>query len=470
MTFNSISYSLFLPVVFIVYWCLLRRRLKAQNAFLLAASYLFYGTWDWRFLGLIIITTVTTYATALATHQASSPTKAKAWTAVNIVINLGILATFKYFNFFGENLARLFRLIGFDLDWVTLDILLPVGISFYTFQAIGYSIDVYRQRLAPTRDWVGMATFIAFFPQLVAGPIERASHLLPQILRPRHWDYEEAVIGMRQILWGLAKKIAVADFCGQYANTIFAQPDYYSGSTLLLGALLFTFQVYGDFSGYSDIAIGSARLLGIRLTANFRYPYQSTSIADFWRRWHISLMTWFRDYVYIPLGGSRKGLPHTLVNIAIVFLLSGLWHGAKWTFVAWGGYWALLMIAERILQRNHQNIPLPALSPRVMLRMAGVFLLAVGGWLIFRSDSLGQLWFIVRKIASPSFLEFPTGVTPLPAAILLLAVEWIGRKQEFPLQRMAMPVACRWAIYWILLGCILWTVHEPSQQFIYFQF
>lgn len=472
MNFNSIAYALFLPLVFIVYWYGLRRHLKAQNFFLLAVSYLFYGWWDWRFLLLIAATTLSTYGTAIATDRVKSRRVARVWTAANVTLNLGILAAFKYFNFFGENLARLFRVFGMQLDWVTIDILLPVGISFYTFQAIGYSIDVYRRDIRPTRDIIGFATFVAFFPQLVAGPIERATQLLPQILSPRRWDYGSAVIGMRQILWGLAKKIAIADLCGHYANIIFAQPDYYSGSSLLLGAVLFTFQIYGDFSGYSDIAQGSARLLGIRLMDNFRYPYQATSIADFWRRWHISLMTWLRDYVYIPLGGSRRGKGRTLLNIAVVFLLSGLWHGASWTFVLWGAWWAMLMIAERLLRHdgNHRSGRDNVSTLRQLPQMTGVFALAVIGWLIFRSQTVDELWHIVERICSPSILEWATGWTPTVAIALLVVVEWIGRRSSFPIERLPMPTWCRWTIYWALLGVILWATEDESAQFIYFQF
>ncbi|MCM1517986.1 MAG: MBOAT family protein [Pseudoflavonifractor sp.] len=469
MNFNSIEYAIFLPLVFIIYWYALGNRLRLQNLFLLAVSYLFYGWWDWRFLLLIVATTLSTYLTAIAASASVSRAGARRWTALNIVLNLGILVTFKYFNFFGENLTRLFNLFGVALDWVTVDILLPVGISFYTFQAISYSIDVYRRDIPATRDIIGFATFVAFFPQLVAGPIERATQLLPQILAPRRWDYGEAVIGMRQILWGLAKKIAIADFCGSYATRIFSQPDYYSGSTLLLGAILFSFQIYGDFSGYSDIAQGSARLLGVRLMDNFRYPYQATSVADFWRRWHISLMTWLRDYVYIPLGGSRHGMDRTIVNIAVVFLLSGLWHGASWTFVLWGAWWALLMIAERLSGRVHRPLPADS-SLRQLPRMILVFVLATIGWLIFRSQSVSELCTIVSKICSPSLLEWATGFTPLVAVAILLVVEWVGRRSSFPIERLPMPVWCRWAIYWVLLGVILWTTEDESAQFIYFQF
>ncbi len=459
MNFNSIEFALFLPIVFIIYWYGLRNTLKWQNAFLLVASYAFYGWWDWRLLGLIIFTTATTFLTAIATEQSSDKQRARLWTSANIVVNIAILCAFKYFNFFGENFARLFRIFGYEMDWVTLDILLPVGISFYTFQAIGYSIDVYRRTLPATRNFIGFATFIAFFPQLVAGPIERASNLLPQILTPRHWDYAQAVVGMRQILWGLVKKLALADLCGQYADIIYSSPDYYGASTLLVAGILFSFQIYGDFSGYSDIAIGSARLLGIRLMDNFRYPYFATSAADFWRRWHISLMTWFRDYIYIPLGGSRRGRYNTLRNITIVFTLSGLWHGANWTFVAWGFYWAIIMIIERT-----------TLDRRFNIGIVGTFILAVFGWVIFRSPSMEYFIHLIGNMFDASILDIPTGLTPFTLIIPFVIVEWFGRHQSFPIQHLPMPRWIRWSIYWLLLGVILWSVDGSTGDFIYFQF
>lgn len=452
MNFNSIEFALFLPIVFIIYWYGLRNKLKSQNAFLLLASYLFYGWWNWQLLGLIMFTTASTFLTALGTEKFAS--HRRLLTGLNIAINLLILCTFKYLDFFGESFARLFQQFGYEVDWVTLDLILPIGISFYTFQAIGYSIDVYRRTLRPTHDAIAFATFIAFFPQLVAGPIERATNLLPQVLSPRRWDYAQAVVGMRQILWGLVKKLAVADLCGQYADTILSQPDFYGSSSLVWAIVLFSFQIYGDFSGYSDIAIGTSRLFGFKLMDNFRYPYFATSISDFWRRWHISLMTWLRDYIYIPLGGSRRGSARTLLNIAIVFLLSGLWHGANWTFVIWGAYWAVLMIAERLMRR------------RIVL----VFLFVVGGWMIFRSPDIEYMSILISNICDASILELPTGLTPIVLIVPLLIIEWIGRHHTFPLERMAIPTWARWSVYWLLLGVILWSVDGSTGEFIYFQF
>ena len=322
MLFNSLEFLVFLPVFFCIYW-LLAKRIRLQNAAVVVASYIFYGWWDWRFLILIAISSLCAYASGLLIQKyEGSVKKQKAINVINVVINLGILGFFKYFNFFTENLAMLLAPIGVTLDNITLDILLPVGISFYTFQGLSYTLDVYRKKLKPTRDVVAFFAFISFFPQLVAGPIERATNLLPQFLKERRFDYNCAVDGLRQILWGFFKKVLVADSCAEVANMMFNNYELHNGVNLLMGALCFTFQIYGDFSGYSDIAIGTARLFGINLMRNFNYPYFSRDIAEFWRRWHISLSTWFRDYIYIPLGGSREGRAKAVRNTLILFLVS----------------------------------------------------------------------------------------------------------------------------------------------------
>ncbi|MBQ1583881.1 MAG: MBOAT family protein, partial [Muribaculaceae bacterium] len=342
MQFDTYTYALFLPLVFFIYWGL-RRHLKWQNLFLLVASYVFYGWWDWKMLGLIVLTSASTFGTALMMRGDRSRHD-RSWAAANIVLNLGILAVFKYLNFMRDSFVHLLGLFGVNPDWPTLNILLPVGISFYTFQAISYTIDVYRGDVKPTRDAVAFGVFIAFFPQLVAGPIERATNLLPQFLRRKEFDYDTAVIGMRQILWGLAKKVIVADSVGYYVDQLLYNPYYYAAPSMIWAGILFAVQIYADFSGYSDIAIGSAKLLNIRLQPNFRYPFFSRNMKELWQRWHISLMTWFRHYVYFPLGGSRRGKWRTALNVMIVFALSGLWHGADWTFVIWGTVNGLLLL------------------------------------------------------------------------------------------------------------------------------
>lgn len=355
MLFNSLEFLVFLPLVFILYWYVFKK-LKQQNLLVIFISYVFYGWWDWRFLTLIAFTTFSSYISGILIEKREGKRKQQKYiAAANIVLNLAILCLFKYFNFFSENLNKLFQVFGWGLDWVTLDLLLPVGISFYTFQALSYSIDVYQKKITPTHDISAFFAFISFFPQLVAGPIERATHLLPQFLSERKFNYSQAVDGLRQILWGFFKKVVVADNCANVVNTIFDSYQTQSGSTLLLGAFLFAFQIYGDFSGYSDIAIGTARLFGINLMKNFNYPYFSHNIAEFWRRWHISLTTWFRDYIYIPLGGSRVSKIKIIRNTFIIFLVSGFWHGANWTFIMWGFYHSILFIPLLFIDKNKTN-------------------------------------------------------------------------------------------------------------------
>lgn len=348
MEFNSLAYALFLAAVVAIYYSPLCARASwRQNALLLAGSYVFYGAWDWRFLSLILLTTLSTYAAALLIEHR----RQRVWLVANIVLNVGILATFKYFNFFTENLAWLMKWFGWEMDWFTIDVLLPVGISFYTFQAIGYSIDVWRGTIRPTRNLLLFATFIAFFPQLIAGPIERTTVLMPQLARVNRWNYREAVGGLRFILWGLLKKVAVADPCGAvvdsyYGSSMIGEPD---GLRIYFAGVLFLIQVYCDFSGYCDIATGSARLLGVKLTMNFNRPFISRNFLDLWSRWHITLTHWFTDYVYIPLGGSRRGKARMYANVALVFFLSGLWHGAGWGFIIWGCLSGLLYCLQKAL-------------------------------------------------------------------------------------------------------------------------
>ncbi len=331
MLFNSIDFAIFLPIVFILYWSI--NDLKYQNLLIVLASYVFYAWWDWRFLILIVFSTIVDYSVGRKLKNAENQIKRKILLWTSISINLGFLCYFKYYNFFLDNFISAFTLLGVRLESSSLNIILPVGISFYTFQTLSYTIDVDKRKLDPTKDFVAFSAFVCFFPQLVAGPIERATNLLPQFFQRRSFNYSNSVDGLRQLLWGLFKKMVIADSCAEYVNIIYGAEDLYPGSSLLLGSALFSVQIYCDFSGYSDIAIGSARLLGFDLMKNFAFPYFSRDIPEFWRRWHISLSTWFRDYVYIPLGGSRVGQFKQFRNIFVIFLLSGLWHGANWTFV-----------------------------------------------------------------------------------------------------------------------------------------
>ena len=476
MLFNSLEFAVFLPIVFFIYWFAVGRRLRLQNLFIVGVSYLFYGWWDWRFLLLIAFTTFCSYLSGTLIEKYRDKRHAKMIATANIVLNLLILCLFKYFNFFSENLAKLFEVFGAELDWVTLDFLLPVGISFYTFQALSYTIDVYKRKIEPTHDPVSFFAFVSFFPQLVAGPIERATQLLPQFYVKRHFDYAKAVDGMRQILWGLFKKMVVADNCATIVNQIFDNYQDQSGSTLVLGAVLFTFQIYGDFSGYSDIAIGTARLFGIDLMRNFNYPYFSRDIAEFWRRWHISLTTWFRDYIYIPLGGSRGTKWESLRNTMVIFLVSGLWHGANWTFIAWGAYHALLFAPLLLLGRNRkytgvvaENSILPSL--RELGQMLGTFVLVVAGWIIFRAESIGQALDYMAHICSRSLFSVPSGSGKMALlfSALLIVVEWVGRRNQFALQHMPRQAWLRYAVYYLVAAVILFCSGNGA-TFIYFQF
>lgn len=355
MLFNSLNFAIFLPIVFVLYWFATKRNFRAQNVLLLVASYFFYASWDWRFMFILISSTLLDYFTGIKIHEAYNQRNKKFWLWLSISINLGILGIFKYYDFFAESFAEALSSLGLNANIHTLNLILPVGISFYTFHGLSYVIDLYKDKIRPERDFVNYSLFVSFFPLLVAGPIERATHLLPQIQKPRAFDYARAVDGMRQILWGFFKKIVIADNCAIYVNQIFASSEDHTGSTLLIAAVLFAFQIYGDFSGYSDIALGTARLFGIELLRNFSFPYFSRDIAEFWRRWHISLSNWFRDYLYIPLGGSRGGKWQAVRNTIIIFLVSGFWHGANWTFIAWGAFHALLFLPLLLLQKNRQN-------------------------------------------------------------------------------------------------------------------
>ena len=502
MLFNSIQFALFLPIVFLLYWFVFDRfiskskyQLRLQNAFVVVASYVFYGWWDWRFLLLIAFTSFCSWGSGMlmqrVENQQIDPNltgggksleinklqrRKKLITTANIVLNLLILAIFKYYDFFVTEFAQLFHI---STDGLLLKVILPVGISFYTFQALSYSIDVYRGKIEPTKDIIAFFAFISFFPQLVAGPIERATNLLPQFLKKREFNYDTAVDGMRQILWGLFKKIVVADNCAVYVDEVFKTYTDQSGSTLLLAAIFFTFQIYGDFSGYSDIAIGTAKLFGIKLMRNFNVPYFSRDIAEFWRRWHISLTTWFRDYVYIPLGGSRVSKGKVIRNTFIIFLLSGFWHGANWTFIAWGAYHAILFLPLILTGKNRKYTNqvaegriLPTLKETGQMLLT--FFLAVLGWIIFRAESIGQAWEYVCGMCDVSlftvFIKKKIALSNVIFITIMLVVEWLQRGEEhgMELSRISQ-VWIRTLIYYVLV-LILIIASGKSSTFIYFQF
>ncbi|WP_338733336.1 MBOAT family O-acyltransferase [Mangrovimonas cancribranchiae] len=477
MIFNSLDFAVFLPIVFLLYWFVFNKNHKAQNVLIVVASYFFYGYWDWRFLSLIAFSTLVDFFVGQQLVKTQKKAVRKGLLLLSLLVNLGLLGFFKYYNFFVDNFVSAFSFFGFEIPQYTLHIILPVGISFYTFQTLSYTIDVYREKIEPTKNIVAFAAFVSFFPQLVAGPIERATHLLPQFLKERQFNYVNAVDGLRQILWGLFKKIVVADNCARIVNTIFNDYETHSGSTLLLGAVLFAFQIYGDFSGYSDIAIGTSRLFGFDLKQNFAFPYFSRDIAEFWRRWHISLSTWFRDYLYIPLGGSRGTQAKVIRNVFIIFLVSGFWHGANWTFIVWGGlnalYFLPLMLAN--INRHHTDIVASTtLFPSIKecLQITVTFGVTVLAWVFFRSENIHQAWSILSTIFSHSFFTIPT-IRPKDIIVLitiLLLVEWFGRKQKHALAYIPIKHKfLRWGVYYVLILIII-TFSGTPQEFIYFQF
>jgi len=486
MLFNSIIFAIFLPIVFMLYWFVFQRNIKAQNFFILVASYVFYGWWDWRFLILIAFTSFCSWGCGLLMQKidnqrnGNSQLMRSILNICNIAINLGILGVFKYYNFFVENFISMFASVGIHLQPHTLKIILPVGISFYTFQALSYSIDVYKRKIEPTKDIIAFFAFIGFFPLLVAGPIERASNLLPQFYVKRSFDYTKAVDGLRQILWGLFKKVVIADNCAAYANIIFDSHLDQTGSTLALGAIFFAFQIYGDFSGYSDIAIGTARLFGLNAMQNFNFPYFSRDIAEFWRRWHISLTTWFRDYLYIPLGGSRVSKWKVIRNTLIVYLVSGFWHGANWTFIVWGIFHALLFVPLIITGKNRKYINSIAegkLFPtfKEVGQMLVTFALVTVGWILFRADSIKDAIEYLVGIFNSSIFTIPDDsakVLKLLAMIaLMLITEWNGRNEKYAIAELGKkwkPIF-RYILYYVIISLIFWSSGN-NQTFIYFQF
>ncbi len=491
MLFNSLEFSLFLPLVFLLYWFFFQRSLRLQNLFVVVVSYVFYGWWDWKFLLLIALTSFCSWLSGIwmSDTDTDAPVsvvrRRRLIMVANIVLNLGILGFFKYYNFFVSSFIDAFSFTGLNLHASTLKIILPVGISFYTFQALSYSIDVYRGNICPTKDIVAFFAFVSFFPQLVAGPIERATNLLPQFQSPRTFNYPQAVDGCRQILWGFFKKMVIADNCAIVVNQVFNHQDSHPWFVLLYGATLFAFQIYGDFSGYSDIATGSARLFGFSLMRNFATPYFSRDIAEFWRRWHISLSTWFRDYVYIPLGGSRCNKWKQFRNVFILFAVSGLWHGANWTFVIWGILNACFFLPILLAGKNRVHTDIVAQGHflptcKEVFLLTTTFLLTIFAWIFFRAESLSHALSFLGRIFSfnhnalsrpwPASYYCPTWLLAIMIGVLMLA-EWLQREKPHALHFSAetIPAAARYAIYYAVVGII--TAFSATQQtFIYFQF
>jgi D-alanyl-lipoteichoic acid acyltransferase DltB (MBOAT superfamily) len=484
MVFNSIDFAVFLPIVFFLYWFAAGKNLKTQNILIVAASYVFYGWWDWRFLFLILFSTVTDYLVGVHLSKTENARGRKILLCISVIVNILFLGFFKYYNFFAENFAAAVSLFGMKLNANHLNVILPVGISFYTFQTMSYSIDVYRRKMEPTKDFIAFAAFVSFFPQLVAGPIERAANLLPRFYVKRLFSYANAVDGCKQMLWGFFKKMVVADNCAVFVNEVWGnyQFDDNPGSNLFLAAILFSIQIYCDFSGYSDIAIGTSKLFGFKLMKNFSYPYFSRDIAEFWRRWHISLTTWFRDYIYFPLGGSRNGIVITVRNTFLIFLVSGFWHGANWTFVLWGILNALYFMPLLLFKKNRIHLETAANgrgfpSIKELFSMGGTFLLASFAFIFFRAESAGDAVVFIKRMFSISFLSMPSaeslgrrtiGVMLLSTIVLIIG-EWVNRKEEYGFKRQSKHKLVRWIVYSVITMAIL-ELSGQGQGFVYFQF
>jgi alginate O-acetyltransferase complex protein AlgI len=485
MLFNSLGFAIFLPIVFGLYWFWGRRSVRVQNLLLLVASYFFYSCWNWKFVFLLIFSTLLDFFTGIKMSEATDRRTKRFWFWLSITVNIGFLGAFKYYNFFAQSFEQLFSNFGFRESLWTVKVILPVGISFYTLHGLSYVIDVYNDRIKAQRNFVDYAVFVCFFPLLVAGPIERATHLLPQIKQKRSFDYSKAVDGLKQMLWGFFKKIVIADQCAVYANLAFNHPNAYSGSTLVVGAVMFAIQIYCDFSGYSDIALGIARLFGIDLLRNFAFPYFSRDIAEFWRRWHISLSSWFRDYLYIPLGGSKGNVWVKIRNTFIIFLVSGFWHGANWTFIVWGALNALFILPSIVLKTNRKNLDIVAkgrLFPTVreFVSIVLTFGLTVFAWIFFRADSLGNALTYIKNIFTKSLFQAPdfSNVAFPPSLLicilLFFSVEWFQREHQFALQNLGnrWSRTLRWQLYSLLTIIIFYYFAYiiDRQPFIYFQF
>ena len=477
MFFNSLHFAVFLPLVFILYWYVGRSSKKMQNVILILASYYFYSCWDWRFLFLLVFSTFLDYYTALKVEQSKKESTRKIWFWVSVSINLGFLGIFKYYDFFAVSMANLLNSLGFHASPLLLKLVLPVGISFYTFHGLSYLIDIYLKRIKSEGNFIDYSLFVSYFPLLVAGPIERATHLLPQVKIARKFDYDQAKSGVYQILWGLFKKVVIADTCATYANAIFDNYESMNSLSLVMGAVYFAFQIYGDFSGYSDIALGVSKLFGIELLRNFNYPYFSRDIAEFWRRWHISLSSWFRDYVYIPLGGSKGSKAKQVRNVFVIFLLSGFWHGANWTFLAWGAINALYFLPLLLLNKNRNHVDTVEMrfslaSLKTFWQILSTFMLSCLAWIFFRAPSISSALDYIKRmftqgVFNSQYLANQRYNYELVLLILLfVGFEWRYRNQIEPLSG-----RYSWAkVAFCLSGIVLWGVFSDYKEFIYFQF
>ena len=478
MLFNTLPFLLFLPSVLLIYWLLNKKSLEIQNGWLLMVSYFFYACWDWRFLFLLLFSTGLDYFTGIKMHEAKDEKHRKFWFWLSISVNLGFLGIFKYYNFFADSFAEALTNVGLHPNFWTLQVILPVGISFYTFHGLSYVIDIYKKRIEPERNIITYSLFVSYFPLLVAGPIERATHLLPQIKQRRVFNSDKAIDGLQQIVWGLFKKIVIADSCALYANEIFNHYEHMNSLSLALGAVYFSFQIYGDFSGYSDIALGASKLFGIDLLRNFNFPYFSRDIAEFWRRWHISLSSWFRDYLYIPLGGSKGGLPSKVRNTFIIFIVSGFWHGANWTFVFWGALNAFYFLPLLLTNNNRNHIDIVAKgkkwpSIKEFAAILMTFSITTFAWIFFRSETIAKAFSYIKKLFQFDFtgkiqyLDIDRYTIELLGLLaFFIVMEWLSREKEHPFfGKFQMP-----RLIIIIIFILIFGVYSEASDFIYFQF
>jgi alginate O-acetyltransferase complex protein AlgI len=477
MFFNSLTFAVFLPIVFVLYWFVFGKTKKTQNAFLVVVSYYFYSCWDGRFTFLLLFSTLLCYFTGVQIEKSKQDSNRKFWFWLSIIFNLGFLALFKYYNFFATSFSEVLNTVGIQSSPLLLNLILPVGISFYTFHGLSYVIDIYYKRIESEKNVVDYALFVSYFPLLVAGPIERATHLLPQVKLKRSFDFEKAKEGIYQIIWGLVKKVVIADTCATYANAIFDNYSSMNSLSLILGAVYFAFQIYGDFSGYSDMALGMSKLFGLDLLRNFNYPYFSRDIAEFWRRWHISLSSWFRDYLYIPLGGSRGSKLKQVRNVFIIFVVSGFWHGASWTFIAWGFINALYFLPSLLLGTNRTNMETAELrwnlnSIKVFFSIIGTFALSCLAWIFFRAKSIQIAFYYIETIFTNGtfawqFLQNQRYSYELLLLVLaFVLVEWNNRDKIEPISG-----KYSWLKMTLcLLAIITLGTYADYKEFIYFQF
>ncbi|MFQ6601638.1 MBOAT family O-acyltransferase [Flavobacterium sp. C3NV] len=477
MFFNSLAFAIFLPIVFFLYWFVFNKTKSTQNTLLIVASYYFYSCWDWRFLFLLVFSTFLDYYTGIQIEKGKSQASRKFWFWLSISVNLGFLGVFKYYNFFAASFSDLLNSVGIQASPILLNVILPVGISFYTFHGLSYVIDIYLKRIKAEYNFIDYSLFVSYFPLLVAGPIERATHLLPQVKVKREFDFEKAKEGICQIIWGLVKKVVIADTCATYANAIFDNYTSMNSFSLILGAIYFAFQIYGDFSGYSDIALGVSKLFGLDLLRNFNYPYFSRDIAEFWRRWHISLSSWFRDYLYIPLGGSKGGIWMKIRNTFIIFVVSGFWHGANWTYLAWGFINAIYFLPLLLSNSNRNNMEAIQLkfnfnSAKVIISILYTFSLTCIAWIFFRAKTITDaILYLKRMILSKDFsFQYLDNERYSYELLIILGifvlVEWNNRTKVEPLSGKRNMLKLAFAI----IAIMAFGTFSDYKEFIYFQF